>query len=141
MQQMTTDLVRRPRVGGLATVQPLGGKVRQHRLQRIGRAKEHLTSTVEDELHAAPYRRLSAKRAVVQPAKIPSAHACRGAKTVGPSPYISGMVQIPVEVPDEVFTMELDGPAPDLSRWDGRGTPAAVVIRWIDVLPFAPWSA
>jgi hypothetical protein len=51
------------------------------------------------------------------------------------------MAQFVVEVPDEVFAMGLDGPPLDLSRWDGVGVPAGVVLRWIDGHPFAAWSA
>ncbi|MDQ1703906.1 MAG: hypothetical protein QOF18_272 [Frankiaceae bacterium] len=51
------------------------------------------------------------------------------------------MAQIPVEVPDEVFAMALDGPALDCSRWNGSGVPAGVVLRWIDAQPFGAWSA
>lgn len=48
---------------------------------------------------------------------------------------------IQVEVPDEVFGVCLDEGVPmDLSGWDGSGVPAAVVLRWVEACPLAPWS-
>jgi hypothetical protein len=50
------------------------------------------------------------------------------------------MTSITVEIPDEVFVVMPLTP-PDVTGWDGKGTPVAVMLRWIDAHPFAPWTA
>jgi hypothetical protein len=51
------------------------------------------------------------------------------------------MAAMMVEIPDEVLASAGDLPWLGLSRWDGTGLPASLLLRWIESQPFADWSA
>src|SRR4051794_12712229 len=50
---------------------------------------------------------------------------------------VPGVIAVPYELPVEVFDLPGDEPL-DLSRWDGKGVPAAVLLSWAEDAPITP---
>jgi hypothetical protein len=53
---------------------------------------------------------------------------------------VRGVIAVPFELPVEVFDLPGDAPL-DLSRWDGRGVPAAVLLSWVEDAPITASTA
>jgi Domain of unknown function (DUF222) len=50
---------------------------------------------------------------------------------------VRGVIAVPFELPVEVFDSSAGSPL-DLSRWDGKGVPAAVLLSWVENAPITP---